>query len=84
MSLEKNIIIHWFRQDLRLCDNPSLFEAAKQGVVLPIYILDDDNPGLYQMGGASRWWLYRSLQALNRSLKGNLVIHNGDPKKNSS
>ena len=81
MSLEKNIIIHWFRQDLRLCDNPSLFEAAKQGVVLPIYILDDDNPGLYQMGGASRWWLHRSLQALNRSLKGSLVIHNGDPKK---
>jgi len=81
MSLEKNIIIHWFRQDLRLCDNPSLFEAAKQGVVLPIYILDDDNPGLYQMGGASRWWLYRSLQELNRSLNGNLVIHNGDPKK---
>ncbi len=81
MSIEKKIIIHWFRQDLRIYDNPSLFEAAKQGSVLPIYILDDDNSGLYQMGEASRWWLHHSLKSLNKSLEGNLKVYNGDPKK---
>ena len=81
MSIEKKIIIHWFRQDLRIYDNPSLFEAAKQGSVLPIYILDDDNSGPYQMGEASRWWLHHSLKSLNKSLEGNLKVYNGDPKK---
>jgi len=37
------IIIHWFRQDLRLTDNPSLYEAAKLGEVLPLYIFDNVN-----------------------------------------
>ena len=35
------ISIHWFRQDLRLKDNPSLSNAAKYKKILPIYILDD-------------------------------------------
>jgi deoxyribodipyrimidine photo-lyase len=37
--------IHWFRQDLRLIDNPALSAAAKIGDVLPVYILDDQNAG---------------------------------------
>ena len=37
-----NII--WFRQDLRLKDNPALNYAARSDAnVLPIYILDDEN-----------------------------------------
>lgn len=79
--MTNNIIIHWFRQDLRIQDNPSLYEAAQQGAVLPIYILDDDNAGEHRMGGASRWWLHHSLQALNKSLKGKLAVYVGDPKK---
>ena len=35
-----DIAIHWFRQDLRLSDNPSLIAATKHNNVLPIYILD--------------------------------------------
>jgi deoxyribodipyrimidine photo-lyase len=79
--LSKKIIIHWFRQDLRLLDNPSLYEAAQQGAVLPVYILDDDNAGQHCMGAASRWWLHHSLQALHKSLKGKLAVYTGDPKK---
>ena len=47
-----NIFIHWFRQDLRLVDNPALTAAAKHGKVLPVYILDDQNAGdaLYGRG----------------------------------
>ena len=74
------LIIHWFRQDLRLADNPSLTEAAREGQVLPIYILNDDNSGKYKMGAASRWWLHHSLNSLNQSLDGNLAIFKGDAK----
>lgn len=76
-SQHTNIV--WFRQDLRLQDNPALAEAARRGTVLPIYILDDTNCGHWRMGGASRWWLHHSLTALNRSLQGNLLVLNGDP-----
>lgn len=64
--------IHWFRQDLRLADNPALFEAALNGDVLPIYILDDENAGEHKMGAASRLWLHHALESLNKSLAGNL------------
>lgn len=72
-------IIHWFRQDLRLNDNPALSDAASCGEILPIYILDDINSGEYFMGGASRWWLYNSLTSLNVSLKGRLRVYRGNP-----
>lgn len=72
-------VIHWFRQDLRLTDNPALFEAAKHGSVLPIYILDDDNAADYKMGCASRFWLHHSLSALNESLGQSLSLYCGDP-----
>ena len=72
--------IHWFRQDLRLADNPALTAAAKNGNVLPIYILDDQNSNNHCMGEASRWWLHNSLLDLNKSLSGNLCILKGDPK----
>ena len=65
-------VIHWFRQDLRLKDNPALFHASKHEEVLPIYILDDHNPGDFYMGGASRFWLHHSLSDLNNNLNHNL------------
>lgn len=57
-------VILWFRKDLRLTDHPALAAAAKAGPVLPIYVLDDDTPGGWRMGGASRWWLHGSLVSL--------------------
>lgn len=71
--------IHWFRQDLRLSDNPALTEAAERGAVLPIYILDTVHAGKDGMGGASRWWLHHSLRRLNEALDGNLMLFEGDP-----
>jgi deoxyribodipyrimidine photo-lyase len=72
-------VIHWFRQDLRLSDNPALFEAAKNSSILPIYILDDINSKELAMGEASRFWLHHSLNSLNKSLDQNLSIYSGDP-----
>ncbi len=77
--MTKPISIVWFRQDLRLADNPALWAAAGSGAaILPVYVLDDENAGLWKMGGASRVWLHHSLKALNESLDGKLVFLKGD------
>jgi deoxyribodipyrimidine photo-lyase len=74
--------ILWFRQDLRLQDNPALHAAIRRGAaVVPVYILDDEAEGRWAAGGASRWWLHHSLAALDASLKAlgsRLVIARGD------
>ena len=77
--MARPVSLHWFRQDLRLADNPALTAAAQDGAVIPVYILDDDHAGEYKMGGASRWWLHHALHALNESLDGKLVVLRGDP-----
>ena len=60
----------WFRQDLRLQDNPALNAAvARGGAVVPVYILDDAGEGKWPMGGAGRWWLHHALAALDASLR---------------
>lgn len=74
-----NTVIMWFRQDLRLSDNPALVKAILQGRVLPLFILDEGTD--WPLGGASRWWLHHSLSALNESLQGNLWILAGDAAK---
>ncbi len=68
------ITLFWFRQDLRIADNPGLFEAAQNGTVLPIYILDTEDP---KIGSASKWWLHHSLSALNESLDNTLNVYVG-------
>lgn len=60
--------ILWFRQDLRLHDQPALVAAAGAGPVIPVYILDDETPGDWRMGAAQRWWLHHSLIALAKGL----------------
>lgn len=71
-------VIMWFRQDLRLADNPALQAACQTGApILPIYILDDENAGDFKMGGASRVWLHHSLLSLHKSLNGNLRVYKG-------
>jgi len=60
--------IVWFRQDLRLGDNPALAAAVKRGApILPVFILDDS--GAWAPGGAGRWWLHHSLAALDKDLR---------------
>jgi deoxyribodipyrimidine photo-lyase len=69
----------WFRQDLRLSDNPALAHAAARGAILPVFILDESRePHGRLLGGAARWWLHHSLSALGGSL-GGLILRRGDP-----
>jgi deoxyribodipyrimidine photo-lyase len=62
--------IVWFRQDLRLADNPALHAAVERGEpVVPVYIWAPEDEGEWPPGAASRWWLHQSLQALDTSLR---------------
>lgn len=74
-------ILVWFRRDLRIHDHAALSAAvATGGPVLPVFVLDDDAAGDWRAGGASRWWLHFSLEALGRSLEalgGRLILRRG-------
>ena len=70
-------IIVWYRNDLRLADNRALTAAAKTGApVVLLYVLDDETPASWKMGGASRWWLHHSLAALAKDVAkaGNTLV----------
>jgi deoxyribodipyrimidine photo-lyase len=74
-------VIHWFRQDLRLADNPALSAAVTSDVPqIALFIFDEETPGAWAPGAASRWWLHHSLTALDRSLRqrgGALTLRRG-------
>jgi deoxyribodipyrimidine photo-lyase len=59
----------WFRQDLRIADNPALEAALELAEpVVPVFIYAPEEDGLWPPGGASRWWLHHSLVRLNEAL----------------
>jgi deoxyribodipyrimidine photo-lyase len=61
--------IVWFRDDLRLGDNPALRAALERGEpVLGLYVLDEESSGVRAHGGAARWWLHHSLASLAERL----------------
>ncbi len=75
--------IVWFRQDLRIHDNPALYHAAKsKAPLILVYILDDETT--WQPGAASRWWLHFSLQNLMQDLEkkyqATLILAKGSAK----
>ncbi|MFX3835094.1 deoxyribodipyrimidine photo-lyase, partial [Streptococcus suis] len=49
----------------RTADHPALHAVAEQPV-LPVYVLDESDP--WAPGGAARWWLHHSLDALGEKL----------------
>jgi deoxyribodipyrimidine photo-lyase len=71
----------WFRNDLRLADNPALIAGLGSGrPVVPVYVLDEETEGIRAPGAAARWWLHHSLQSLDASLHGlgsRLVLRRG-------
>lgn len=76
--------IVWFRNDLRLADNPALHAAHQDGRdVICLYILEEGVNGQRALGGAAKWWLHQSLTSLANAvakLGGKLVLRRGDPK----
>jgi deoxyribodipyrimidine photo-lyase len=59
----------WFRHDLRVRDNAALAAAAATAQpVIPLFVLDSVAAGEWAAGGASRWWLHKSLEGVSQSL----------------
>lgn len=78
-------VIHWFRRDLRLRDNPALAAAASasDGHVLPLFILDDAILSAPDTGSARVAFLLDSLRALDATLRAQgsrLIIRRGEPR----
>ncbi|WP_407360538.1 cryptochrome/photolyase family protein [Microbacterium sp. LBN7] len=62
--------IVWFRDDLRLADNPALRAALDLGEpIIALFVLDEESDGIRALGGASRWWLHHSLASLAERLQ---------------
>lgn len=82
MPGSRNPVIVWFRQDLRLADNPALLAAIETGrPVIPLFILHAASDGR-AWGAASKWWLDKSLKALAADLRSRgsrLILRRGDP-----
>lgn len=73
--------IVWFRDDLRLADNPALTAGVRRGSPLVlVYLLDEESDGVRPLGGAARWWVHGSLRSLGDELRargGRLVLRRG-------
>ena len=57
----------WLRDDLRLDDQPAIAAVADRPSLF-VYVHDESSPGLRPLGGASRWWLDKSLAALRQQI----------------
>jgi deoxyribodipyrimidine photo-lyase len=78
------MIIHWFRRDLRLHDNPALQAALQAGAgrVIPLFILDDRLLASRRVGPARVAFLLDSLRALDAGLRqrgSRLIVRRGEP-----
>ena len=75
----------WFRQDLRLHDNPALAAAVRRGgPVIPVFVWAPEEERPWAPGRASRWWLARSLAALDAELRqrgSRLIVRRGPTVK---
>ncbi|MHA7269715.1 cryptochrome/photolyase family protein [Arthrobacter sp. HLT1-20] len=63
-----NVSLAWFRDDLRVADNPALLAAAADGGAVALYVLDEESAGIRPLGGAAKWWLHHALADLKAQL----------------
>ncbi len=60
----------WFRRDLRLSDHAALTAALDAfDTIVPVFVWTPDEEGDWPPGGAHRWWMHHSLEALGKSLR---------------
>ena len=86
-------VILWFRNDLRLIDNPALYNASKISIeenrkIICLYIFENYANFSSNYGSASKWWLHGSLKNLDDELttlneeqiSSSLNFFQGDPR----
>ena len=66
-----------FRNNLRIDDNPILFNASKNSDIIPVYIHDDIN-FRKKLGSGTKYWLHHALLSLNKSIDNKLHFFKGD------
>jgi deoxyribodipyrimidine photo-lyase len=75
-------IIHWFRRDLRLIDNTSLFAAAQEAdALVPVYVVSNWRSAHSWTGPMRQNFLCKSLESLDANLASagsRLFIREGD------
>ena len=75
-------IIHWFRRDLRLSDNLSLYHASQEAdEVVPVFCFDPKVLERDEFGPASVQFMLDSLAALQKNLEvvgSRLILRQGD------
>ncbi|MFC3121687.1 cryptochrome/photolyase family protein [Agaribacter flavus] len=69
----------WFRQDLRITDNPALSAAVEMGELIPVYIHDTSLSQPNEPGSASKWWLHHALRDLAGKFNHKLIVKSGKP-----
>lgn len=83
MPTSSKPLLIWFRNDLRLSDNPALDWAIQTGKpIVAAFVLEDGFGGMRALGGASKWWLHKSLVRHRQKLEAcgiHLVLRRGDP-----
>ncbi|MFT5922953.1 MAG: deoxyribodipyrimidine photo-lyase, partial [Flavobacteriales bacterium] len=79
--------LYWFRNDLRLEDNPALIEALKSGnELVPVFVFEErwwetDEWGFKKTGAFRTQFLLESVADLQKQLKAvgsNLLIRKGN------
>ena len=79
MNVSPSIV--WFRNDLRLADNPALQAAVQRGgPIVQVFIHASDEETPWTPGGATRWWRHQSLRDLENALRergSRLVLRRG-------
>lgn len=77
--------IVWFRNDLRLADNPALHAALAHGFTpIPVYIDAPAEEGGWAPGAASNTWRHHSLRQLDHALRARgsrLVLRSGPTRQ---
>lgn len=82
MSSNSSPALVWFRNDLRLGDNPALSRAVqRKQPVIPVFIWSPEEEGEWPQGGAKRWWTHHALEKLSSALdqKGSRLILRSGP-----
>lgn len=75
-------IVWYSNHNLRTDDHPALVHAAELGDVAPVFVWHPEYTGASALGGATKWWVHRSLEVLGQSLakKGSpLILRKGEP-----
>ncbi|MCF8482614.1 MAG: DNA photolyase family protein [Rhodospirillum sp.] len=77
-------VLLWFRQDLRLSDNPAVDAAARADAPLLALFVLEESEDHRPLGRAARWWLHGSLDRLARDIEtrgGRLLLRRGNPTR---